>query len=163
VNFPGAFHFYTLAIYTEDPQYADSLQGWMPVEFVKSITYVRQVDDATGFGTLAVSVPDRDSPFHSFSNAFGYQLQGGALDAVFWRQGKRGTSVLHFHDEPFLRGQAVSQVYARSSSWLGSLLLGGGIGPCPPDTAGNACLQAPALNLRYPAGSRGQLSLVQTH
>jgi hypothetical protein len=161
VNLPGAFHFYTLAIYTDDSHYADSLEDWMPIEFVKSTTYDRQFDDATGVGTLAVNVPDHDSPLHSISDAFGYQLQSGALDAVFWHQGNRGTSVLHFHDEPFLRGQALSQVYARPAGWLGSLLLGGGIGPCPADAAGNACVQAPSQNLRYPAGSRGQLSLIK--
>jgi hypothetical protein len=33
-NVPGAFHLYTLAIYTDDAQYAASLQGTdMPVNF----------------------------------------------------------------------------------------------------------------------------------
>src|SRR5205085_8213304 len=101
LNIPGAFHVYTLGIYTDDSHYADSLQGSMPVEFLKQITYNRQFDDTTGFGTLAVNVPDRDSPISSINNAYGYQSQTGALDAVFWHNGTNGKSVLHFHNLPF--------------------------------------------------------------
>src|SRR5262245_61437018 len=51
VNTPGAFHLYTLAIYTNDPLYALSLLvAQMPVEFVPGITYERLMDDASGFG-----------------------------------------------------------------------------------------------------------------
>lgn len=161
VNLPGAFHFYTLAVYTDDSHYADSLERSIPVEFIKHITYDRQYDDATGFGTLAVNIPDRDSPISSINNAFGYELQTGALDAVFWHNGNNGKSVLHFHNQPFLSGQALSQVYTRPGTWLGKLLLGAGSGACPTDAVGNACVQTPSLNLRYPAGTRGQLSFIK--
>ena len=36
-----------------------------------------------------------------------------------------------------------------------------GIGPCAADAAGDACVQTPSLNLRYPAGSNGQLSFIK--
>jgi hypothetical protein len=162
VNLPGAFHIYTLAIYTDDAGYAASLQGsGMPVELVRDITYDRQFVDATGFGTLTVNVSNHDASFHSINTGFGYQPVGGALNAVFWHWDHQGTSALHFHNEPFLQGQALSQVYLRPDSRWGSLLLGGGIGPCPADPASRSeCVSTPSLNFRYPQGSRGQLTLI---
>jgi hypothetical protein len=158
VNTPGAFHLYTLAIYTNDPLYALSLLvAQMPVGFVPGITYERLMDDASGFGDVNVGVPDRHDPFYSRNTGFGYE-PAGALDAVFWHNGKRGKVVLHFHDEPFQQGQALSLVYTQPASRWDTLLAGSGFGPGTPDAAtGYNSIVTPSLNLRYDQGSRGRL------
>jgi hypothetical protein len=162
-NLPGAFHFYALAIYTDNPRYAASLQGsGMPVEFVREISYDRQFDDAAGSGTLKVNVPNRDGPFHSMNSGISYLLMNGALNGVFWHTDRRGTSALHFQDQPFLQGQAFSQLYLLPHTSWGRLLLGGGFGPCPAEPAtGYQCVTAPSLNFRYPQGTHGRLSLIR--
>jgi hypothetical protein len=161
VNTPGAFHLYTLAIYTNDPLYAISLlMAEMPVEFVPGITYERLMDDASGLGDVNVGVPAWHNPFYSRNTGFGYE-PAGALDAVFWHNGVRGQAVLHFHDEPFRQGQALSQVYTQPGSKWDNLLSGGGFGPGAPDpTTGYNSIVTPSLNLRYDRGSRGRLMLI---
>ncbi len=161
-NVPGAFHIYALTIYTNDARYAASLEGsGIPVEYVRGITYDRQITDATGIGQVAVNVPSHDAPFHSALNGFGYQPRSGPLNAVFWHQDQRGTAALHVHDEPYLQGQGFSQVYLRPDSPLGMLALGGGLGPCPagPDPR-FGCVNAAALNFRYPRGTHVELDLI---
>lgn len=151
VSIPGAFHLYTLAIATDDPVYAASLNdGGMPVIRIDKILYNRQIDDSSGVGTLTVSVPE-DRPFlHSVNNAMGYQLADGARDAVFWYNGTRRISILHFHDAPFKQGQALSQVYIRLGSRWNDLIAGAGSGTCAPDPqTGDPCVMSPSLNLRY--------------
>jgi hypothetical protein len=161
VNSPGAFHLYTLAIYTNDPVYAASLRlADMPVEFVPGITYDRPMNDVSGVGDVNVGVPARDTPFYSRNTGFGY-APAGALDAVFWYNGVHGKAVLHFHDEPFRQGQELSQVYTQPGSKWDNLLSGGGFGPGAPDPAtGYNSIVTPSLNFRYDQGSRGRLMLL---
>src|SRR5262245_60809336 len=129
----------------------------MPAEFVPGITYERLMDDASGFGDVNVGVPAGHNPFYSRNTGFGYE-PAGALDAVFWHNGKLGKAVLHFHDEPFRQGQALSQVYTQPASRWDTLLTGGGFGPGTPDpTTGYNSIVTPSLNLRYDQGSRGRL------
>jgi hypothetical protein len=160
-NLPGALHFHTLAIYTDDPHYAASLRtSGMPVEFVKGIAFDRQFDDATGFGTLAVDVPARDAPFHSTNTGFGYQPVPGELHAVFWHRDRHGTSVLHSR-QAILQGPALSQLYLRTGSRWGRLLLGGGIGPCPADPPSRSeCVSTPSFSFRFPQGFHKRLSMI---
>jgi hypothetical protein len=160
---PGAFHFYTLAIHTNDALYAASLfLGGMPVDFVPRIAYQRDMDDATGVGNLAVDVPVRRSPFQTLATGLGYAPVLGALDAVFWHQNRRTTAALHFHDTPFQQGTAITSVYTKPGSPLDILLTGGGLGPCPPHPeTGYRCVIAPALNIRYDEGTEGKLLLIR--
>jgi hypothetical protein len=160
-NPPGALHFHTLAIYTDDPRYAASLHAsGMPAELVTGIAFDRRFDDATGFGTLAADVPTRDAPFHSTSTGFGYQPVPGELDVVFWHRDRHGTSVLHSR-QTVLQGPAASQLYLRPGSRWGRLLLGGGIGPCPADPPSRSeCVSTPSLNFRFPQGFHKQLSRI---
>jgi hypothetical protein len=161
LNIPGAFHLYTLAIYTNDPQYAASLRvADMPVELAPGIIYDRLMDDATGVGDVNVAVPARDSPFYSFNTGFGYE-PASALDTVFWHNGKHGKAVLHFHDEPFQQGLALSQIYTQPGSKWDNLLQGGGIGPGTPDPiTGYDCIVTPSLNFRFGEGTSGRLWLI---
>jgi hypothetical protein len=163
VNIPGAFHLYALTIFTNDAQYAASLRtGDMPVEFVDRIGYQREMDDATGIGDLIVSVPAQHPILYSINTGQGYALASGAFNAVFWNDGKRGTAVLNFIDQPFLQGSAISHIYTRPHSTLNSLLDGGGFGSCPQDPqTGFNCVTAPSLNLRYDKGTAGKLQLIK--
>lgn len=163
VSIPGAFHVYALAIYTNDARYAASLRrADIPVEFVNNIGYQRHMNDATGMGTLAVKVPSKDSPFHTFSSSQGYVPIPGAFNAVFWYDGRHGKAVLHFLDQPFRQGNAISQIYTEPGSTWDVLFDGGGLGPCDPHPETNyRCLIVPAVNLRYDEGSRGKLLLVR--
>jgi hypothetical protein len=125
--------------------------------FLPQITYDRQIDDATGVGTLAVSLPDRMAPFHSRTDAFGYQ-PAAAFDAIFWHAARQGVLALQFHHDPVRQGQALSQLYAGPESRWGRLLLDGGLGSCPADPAsGDGCVRTPALNVRYDQGATGRL------
>lgn len=187
VSIPGAFHFYTLAIFTNHAQYFASLQSAdMPVELVtgenspsrcwrkfhepaeqsaesaNEIDYQRAMNDTSGVGTLNVSVPAKDSPFYSFNySEQGYLPVPGALEAVFWYAGRKGKAMLHFHDAPFRQGSAVSRIYTQPRSTLDILFDGGGLGPCLPDPATNYnCILAPSFNLRYDRGTAGTLLLV---
>jgi hypothetical protein len=84
VNIPGAFHIYAITIFTDDAQYAASLHtGGMPVEFVQTIDYQREMDDATGVGDLIVSVPAKHRAFYSTNAGQGYAPVPGAFNAVF--------------------------------------------------------------------------------
>jgi hypothetical protein len=159
---PGAFHFYTRAIYTNDGLYAASLfLAGMPVELVPRIAYRRDMD-ATGVGDLAVDVPVRHSPFQTLGTGFGYAPVPGALDGVFWHDNRRSTAALHFHDVPFQQGTALTSVYTKPGSPLDTLLDGGGLGPCAPHPeTGYRCVLAPALNLRYDEGTEGRLLLIR--
>ena len=163
VSIPGAFHLYTLAIYTNDARYAASLlRADLPVEFVRTIGYQRDMDDATGVGDLIVNVPSNDSPFHTFSSGGGYVPMPGAFNAAFWHDGQRGKAVLHFLDQPFRQGTAISHIYTQPNSTWDALFDGGGLGPCDPHPeTGYRCVIAPALNLRYDEGSRGRLLLIR--
>lgn len=161
VSIPGAFHVYALAIYTDDARYAASLRrADIPVEFVNKIGYQRDINDAAGVGNLAVNVPSKDSPFHSFSSGQGYVPVPGAFNAVFWYDGRHGKTVLHFLDQPFRQGTAISQIYTQPGSAWDTLFDGGGLGPCDPHPeTGYRCLIAPAVNLRYDEGTEGKLLL----
>jgi hypothetical protein len=163
VSVPGAFHFYALAIYTNDARYAASLRrADIPVEFVSKIGYQRDMDDATGVGDLIVSVPSKDSPFQTFSSGGGYVPMHGAFNAAFWHDGQRGQAVLHFLDQPFRQGTAISHIYTQPNSTWDALFDGGGLGPCDPHPeTGYRCVIAPALNLRYDEGTRGRLLLIR--
>jgi hypothetical protein len=158
LDVPGAFHFYTLAMYSDDAPYAASLRAaGMPMTLLPQITYDRQIDDASGVGTLTVRVPDRRAPFHSRTEAVGYQPVA-AFDAIFWHAARQGVLALQFHLDPVRQGQALSQLSAAPESRWGRLLLDGGLGPCPADPAsGDGCVRTPALNLRYDQGDIGRL------
>jgi len=160
VNIPGAFHLYTLAIYTNDARYAASLnRGDMPVDFVNKIEYQRDMNDNTGVGNLAVAVPAKESPFHTLSVGQGYApVPGAAFNVVFWHDGRHEQAVLHFLNQPFRQGTAISQIYTEPHSRWDRLLNGGGLGPCAPHpVTGYGCVIAPALNLRYDEGGKGRL------
>ncbi len=163
VNIPGAFHVYALAIYTNDARYAASLRrADIPVEFVHNIDYQRSMNDATGVGDLMVKVPSNDSPFQTFSSGLGYAPVPGAFNAVFWYDGRKGKAVLHFLDQPFQQGAAISRIYTQPSSTWDNLFDGGGLGPCDPHPeTGYTCVMAPAVNLRYDEGTVGRLQLIQ--
>lgn len=163
VNIPGAFHVYALAIYTNDPQYAASLQQVaFPVEFVSKIEYRREMDDATGVGNLSISVPSKLSPFATYSVGQGYSRASGAFNTVFWHDGKKGEALLHFLDQPFSQGTAISQIYTQPGSRWDNLLIGGGLGSCAPQAGTDYhCINAPALNMRYDEGTRGTLMLIK--
>jgi len=163
VNFPGAYHFYTVSIHTNVALYHASLRNaQMPVEHVENITYQRDMDDATGSGNLFVSIPAKHPFLYSMHTGFGYALAPGALNAAFWHNGPRGTSVLNFTDQPFRQGNALSNIYTRPGSSLNALLDGGGLGPCTTDPqTGFNCIIAPSLNLRYDQGSIGKLQLIK--
>jgi hypothetical protein len=161
LDIPGAFHVYTLAIYTNDAPYAATLQAVdMPVELVPGIVYDRTMDDVTGVGDLHVSVPIDGESFYSHNTGFGY-VPAGVLDAILWHNGSKGTSVLHFMDEPTELGEALSTIYAAPGSELAELLDGGGLGPGPIDPlTGFESVMAPSLNYRYRDGSFGRLLLL---
>jgi hypothetical protein len=162
VDVSGALHFYTLAAYSDDSAFAGSLRvADLPIEFVPRLTFDRQIDELSGVGELTVAVPSRQSPFRSVNTAFGY-APSSAIDAVFWHHGTKGTAILHFFNEPALRGDAISLVFTPPGGAWGDLLSGGGFGPGPtdPETGFNSVI-APALNFLYPQGSRGRLLLIR--
>jgi hypothetical protein len=162
LSIPGAFHLYTLAIYTNDARYAASLRDAdMPVEFVDGIGYARAIDDASGVGDLTVTVPSDPAALKTAASALGYSPAPGALNAIFWYAGSDGTVALHYHGEPFRQGNAIAEVSTQPGSKWEALLAGGGLGPCPsdPDT-GFSCISAPALNFRYDDGTEGRLLLI---
>jgi hypothetical protein len=161
VDIPGAFHFYSLAFYTDDAEFAASLRSAdMPVEYVPHIVHDRQID-ADGEGTLLMAVPSKDSPFYSASTAFGYS-PAGPLNAVFWYEGKQGTAALHFQHEVHEEGQAQSLIFTEAGSPLNMLLDGGGFGPGPTDPAtGYESVITPSLNILYPQGALGRLLLIE--
>lgn len=161
LNIPGAFHFYALAIYTDDARYAASLRsGDMPVEFVSQITYQRDYDDESGVGELSVKVPAQSSPFMSFNEGFGYALQPDPINAVFWHDGREGTTALHFLDDPFRRGEARSKLYTEPQSRWHTLFSGSNPSTCATDPeTGFACMEVASVNLRYDNGAVGELLL----
>jgi hypothetical protein len=159
----GAYHLYTIAVYTSNPLFAAALRMTsMPVEFVPTIRVERNMDDATGVGEMFVDVPSNESPFKAFNTGNGYATGPGMLNAVFWYNRRKGKTALHYHNTPYRIGNAVGQVYTKPDTWLGELVKGGGIGVCPPDpTTGYACVVTSSLNLYYDDGSRGDLMLIQ--
>lgn len=163
LDIPGAFHVYALTIYTNDAQYAGSFyQTGFPVEYVSKIEYHRGMNDATGVGSLSIDVPSKLSPFSTLSTGQGYARAPGAFNTVFWHDSKRGKSVLHFFDQPFSQGTAISQIYTRPGSKWDDLFSGGGLGPCAPQAGtGYHCITAPALNMRYDEGTKGKLMLIR--
>ena len=161
LDIPGAFHFYTLAIYSDDARYMASLRDAdMPASF-KNIIYNRAINDTTGIGDLTVVVPDSKSPLASRNVGLTLAPAVGAFDTIFWYNGKRGTAALHFKDEPFQTGTANSQIYALRDSKLGNLLLSGGLGQCASDpNLVFLCVASKSLNLLYPQGTVGTLLLM---
>jgi hypothetical protein len=86
----------------------------------------------------------------------------GAFNAAFWHDSQRGKAVLHFLDQPFRAGTAISHIYTQANGTWDALFDGGGLGPCDPHPeTGYRCVIAPALNLRYDEGSRGRLLLIR--
>jgi hypothetical protein len=82
LSFPGAFHLYTVAMYTNDPLYAAVLfADAMPVQYVPEIPYQRNMDDATGVGVVTANVPNLGSPFMTVTTGYGY-----ALAPVRWKR-----------------------------------------------------------------------------
>jgi hypothetical protein len=162
LSIPGAYHVYTLRIFTDDARYAESLRsGGMPVEFIEQIGYQRTMDNETGVGDLNVTLPDRYPFLYSVNTGQGYALGQGAFNAVFWHDGERGTAVLNFVDQPFFQGGALSRIYTRPNGTLSALFDGAGLGPCPTDpNTGFKCILAPSLNLRYDRGTVGKLQLL---
>lgn len=164
LSISGAFHLYALSAYVNSAQAFASMQGAdMPVELVNLIDYQRGMDDATGVGDLIVTVPAKEAPFFSFNHSGqGYFPTPGSLDAVFWKDGRKGKVALHYHGEPFRLGNAISQIYTDPQSTLGKLIEGGGWGSCPSDAStGYGCVIAPAFNLRYDEGSVGALLSIE--
>jgi len=162
LDIPGAFHVYALGIYTNDAQYAGSFhQTGFPVEYVSGIKYKREMNDATGIGNLSIDVPSRLSPFSTFSTGQGYSRAPGAFNTVFWHNGRKGKTVLHFFDQPFSQGTALSHIYTKPGTRWDTLFSGGGLGPCAPQAGtGYRCISAPALNMRYDEGTRGRLLFI---
>jgi hypothetical protein len=161
VDIPGASHFYTLTIYSNDARYVASLRdAGMPVR-LRNIIYDRMINDATGIGDLTVAVQDSKSHLASYNIGLTLAPAIGAFNAVFWYNGIYGTAVLHFKDEPFQMGSANSQIYALDSSKLGNLLAGGGLGSCASADIGSICVKASSLNLLYPQGTVGSLLLIE--
>ncbi len=161
LDIPGAFHFYTLAIYSDDTRYVASLRDAdMPASF-RNIIYNRTINDTTGIGDLTVVVPDSRSPLASHNVGLTLAPAVGAFDTIFWYNGRRGTAALHFKDEPYQTGGANSQIYALRDSKVGNLLLGGGLGQCASDPSlVFICVAPPSLNLLYPQGTVGSLLLM---
>lgn len=163
LDIPGAFHVYALTIYTNDAQYAGSFyRTGFPVEYVSKIEYHRGMNDATGVGSLSINVPSKLSPFSTVSAGQGYARTSGAFNTVFWHDSGKGKTVLHFFDQPFSQGTAISQIYTLPGSKWDNLFDGGGLGPCAPQAGtGYHCITAPALNMRYDEGTRGTLMLIR--
>src|SRR5262249_40785394 len=108
-------------------------------------------------------VPAKSSPFYSINTGFGY-APAGALNAVFWHEGKNGTAALHFRDEPFEQGPALSQIYTQPGSRWDHLIEGGGLGPgTPGPVTGYGSVLSPSLNFRYREGTTGRLMLLGRH
>jgi hypothetical protein len=162
LDIPGAFHFYTLRIYSTDARYLESLRDAdLPVQFKPFIAYVRTIDDVSGLGHLSVFVPDKKSALGSFNEGLSLPPAVGALNAIFWYEGGEGTAALHFRNERFQLGNAISRVFTSTEGDWGELLAGGGLGPCTsPAVPGLTCIQTPSLNLRYPVGTVGRLFLL---
>jgi hypothetical protein len=154
LSIPGAFHLYALAIYTNDARYAASMRGAdMPVKFVDKIQYRRDMDDASGIGSLIVSVPVHQSAFITVNSGLGYAPVPGPFNTVLWHDSDQGKAALHLHNESFRQGSALSQIYTQPHSFMEALLDGGGLGPCGTDpNTGYSCIVAPSLNLRYDQG-----------
>ena len=134
LNIAGAFHVYALAVLTNDAQYAASFyQTGFPVEYVTRIEYQRGVNDATGVG-VSIRVPAERSPFSTLSTGQGYARAPGAFNTVFWHDGKKGKTVLHFFDQLFSQGTAISKIYTQPGSRWDNLFSGGGLGPCTPSS-----------------------------
>jgi hypothetical protein len=162
LDIAGAFHLYTLAIYTDDAVYARALQSAdVPATFVPSIGYQRQMDDATGVGSVVMTLPARTPLLKTVTTSEGYAPMPGAFNAVLWHKGRKGTAALHFLDEPFLQGAAIAQVYTPPLTPGDAIVDGVGLGPCPPDPVTHfRCVIAPSLNLRYTQGTRGTLTVL---
>jgi hypothetical protein len=165
VNIPGAFHFYTLAMYSDDAPYAASLlEADMPIKFNNKISYQREMNDLTGEGQLIVNVSLKNSAFKSITSSLGYASVDGALNAIFWHDGKRGKTALHFHVPVFHQGDAIAQFFMQPSSMWESLFNVNSGDPelCDPDPeTGYSCVVTPSLNFRFDEGDVGQLLLIK--
>jgi hypothetical protein len=97
----------------------------------------------------------------TFNTGLGYAPAPGAFNAVFWHDRHHEKVALHYLDEPYRIGNAISQIYTKPDSPFEALFEGGGLGPCPTDPeTGYSCVTVPSLNLRYDEGSDGHLLLI---
>jgi len=158
LSFPGAFHLYTLARYSNDaPYFASLTSADIPIEFVPELTYQRQIDDKTGVGQLAVNVPVKDSSFETFNTVTGY-IDTGSLHAIFWHNGPQGITALNFNVPVIRQANGFSQVFTQPGSMLSTLITGGGFGPCMQDSeTGFGCVLTPSLSFSFDEGDTGQL------
>ena len=155
-----ATHFYLLEVYTNAAVFADTFRSAdMPIEFVKPLVYLRNINDATGAGTLEVVIPDLKSPLASANTGISLAPLPGATEGIFWHDGKLGTAGFYFRDAPQQLGNATSRIYTAPGSRWGNLFEGGGLGSCG-SHAGFACVSSPAINSLYPQGGQAYLFLV---
>ena len=160
VLIPGASHFYLLEVYTNEAAYAESVRSAdFPVELVKPLVYLRNINDATGAGTLEVVIPDLHSPLASANTAISLAPLPGATEGIFWHDGKLGTAGFYFRDAPRQVGNATSRIFTAPGTRWGNLFEGGGLGSCG-SHAGFACVSSPAANGLYPQGGTAYLFLV---
>lgn len=161
IDFPGAFHFYTLAMYSDDARYVASLKNHLPIQFAPKLFYQWTIDDVSGIGDLAVKASVKDSSLATFNTAFGFGPPMGPLHAIFWHDGDDGKTALHFDVPVFRQSNATSHVFTQPGSALATLLAGGGTGSCPPDPdTGFTCVIAPSLSFSFDRGDTGQLLLI---
>jgi hypothetical protein len=162
LSFPGAFHLYTLARYSNDaPYFASLTSADIPIEFVPKLTYQRQIDDKTGVGQLAVNIPVKDSSFATFNTVTGY-IDTGSLHAIFWHNGRHGITALNFNVPVIRQANGFSQVFTQPGSMLSTLITGGGFGPCMQDPeTGFGCVLTPSLSFSFDKGDTGQLLLLR--
>jgi hypothetical protein len=158
---PGAYHFYTLTMASNDAPYVKSLIDHMPIQRVPQIFYQWAISDTTGIGDLIVAVPGKDSALATINHAYGYGPTAGPLHAVFWHDGADGTTALHFNVPIFRQSNATSYIFTKPGSALAKLLQGGGTGSCPTDRkTGFICVSAPSLSFSFDHGDTGQLVLI---
>ena len=160
VLIPNAAHFYLLKLYTNEAAYADTFRSAdMPVELVKPLVYLRNINDATGAGTDEVVVPDVKSPLAAANTGISLAPLPGATEGVFWHDGKLGTAGFYFRDAPRQLGNATSHIFTAPGTRWGSLFEGGGTGSCG-SYAGFACISSPAVKSLFPQGGQAFLFLV---
>jgi len=157
VAFPGAFHLYTLAMYSDEEPYVASLKTNMPIRSDPGLIYQRTIDDVSGTGDLTANVSVEPS-LATFSTSFGYGPSTSPLHAIFWHDSADGKAALHFNVPVFRQSNAISRVFTQPGSALAALLEGGGTGSCPPDpNTGFNCVTAPSVSFSFDQGDTGWL------
>lgn len=118
VAFPGAFHFYTLAMYSNDPPYVASLrQAGIPIGISPNLVYQWGVDDVSGAGEVAIDIPTPRSALASRSTAFGFgplevsSMQSSGMTAS--SGGRRCTSTLQSSVKPMPSAMSSFNLAAR--------------------------------------------------